>query len=739
MSMITRRRLNGEANKLSQQDKPAHDWYRFILSFPPHLVVDYLDRFGVGPEHTVLDPFCGTGTTVVECKKRGIPSIGIEANPMAHFASSVKVDWSVDPDSLLRHAEQVADAALEELSAAGIEDDPLFFPSANGHSTNQHIQLRQLPAETAGLLLAGSISPLPLHKTLVLLDHLKSSYDERFYRHEALALAKALVTSIGNLYFGPEVGVGAQKGDTPVVSAWLSGISAMVADLRKLRDQNTTSSIIHHTDARLVMNYIKPQSVDMVITSPPYPNEKDYTRTTRLETVILGFIQNKADLQALKRGLMRSNTRNVYKWDADDEWATGYPVIQALAEQIEARRIELGKTSGFEKLYGKVTKLYFGGMARQLAALRSVLRPGARLAYVVGDQASYLQVMIRTGQHLADIARFLDYEVDDIELFRTRLSTVTKEQLREEVVLLRWTGTKGHNIYLGGHGMSDETEANELQNLNTEEVVASIPLFTPSEPDKVASEEVFKEYDHIIEHVFRQCYATTPDLKELPFTLRDVVNAAAHLSLELRNPPDVTYTYRTGRSALPNTILAQGNWAIIGDGKGKYKFIRLTRSPYVTIPEDLKIIRILDATPQIVLKYQGKDEQGVLARIRYNRLIDTFTSLTTYHLQGHFRTALPGIGQVEIDDLYIGIDIDGNGYILPVEAKSETRKDQLGVVQITNMIKFARKYFPDLKVRPIGIKVLKNTFVFLEFNDTDDVEVVATERYKRYQLYSNPV
>jgi hypothetical protein len=107
---------------------------------------------------------------------------------------------------------------------------------------------------------------------------------------------------------------------------------------------------------------------------------------------------------------------------------------------IEQRRVELGKTSGFEKLYCKVTKLYFGGMARHLADLRSFLKPGAQLGYVVGDQASYLQVMIRTGQILADIAQSLGYEIVGIDLFRTRFATATKKEMREEVVVLRWPG-----------------------------------------------------------------------------------------------------------------------------------------------------------------------------------------------------------------------------------------------------------------------------------------------------------
>ena len=429
------RSANSEVNKLYPEDRAIHEWYRFVLSFPPHLVRDYLARFSVDHHHCVLDPFCGTGTVLVECKKLGIPSIGIEANPMAHFAAQVKVDWNLNPDHLLEHASQVAETAAVQLKSEGIEDIAFFQVMRND------VPLRTLSSELVKLLLTNSISPLPLHKTLVLLDCLKQHYDERYYSHERLALAKVLVYAISNLQFGPEVGVGAPKHDAPVVATWLSAIRAMVNDLRTVQSRRDTHANVHLADARDVVQVLAPNSIDVVITSPPYPNEKDYTRTTRLESVLLGFISNKAELQALKRGLVRSNTRGVYKDDTDDQWVAEHPEIQRIAEAIDARRIELGKTSGFERLYARVTKLYFGGIARHLADLRSALRPNAQLAYVVGDQASYLRVKIPTGQLLADIAQSLGYELVSIDLFRTRLATATKEQLREEVVVLRWPGT----------------------------------------------------------------------------------------------------------------------------------------------------------------------------------------------------------------------------------------------------------------------------------------------------------
>jgi len=432
-----------ENNKLYPQDRAAHDWYRFVLSFPPHLVRDYLVRFKTGSEQRVLDPFCGTGTTLVECKKLGITSVGVEANPLAHFASQVKVNWSPDPEGLYQHACHVAGAALKELREQGIEDETLPLFRAPKRRATFSPRLRTLPAEAQDLLLTDSISPLPLHKVLVLLDHLERFRCTEYYAHETLALAKALVYSVGNLQFGPEVGVGPAKEDATVIGAWLAGVRKMAEDIRFLQSKADVPSVVHLGDARGLPGGLKPHSVDAVITSPPYPNEKDYTRTTRLESVLLGFFRDKAGLRELKRTLVRSNTRGVYKGDDDDALVSENVEIQRIAESIEKRRVSLGKTSGFERLYPKVTKLYFGGMLRHLAALREALLPGAQLAYVVGDQASYLRVMIRTGQLLAGIAESLGYEVTGIDLFRTRLATATKEQLREEIVLLRWPGSRG--------------------------------------------------------------------------------------------------------------------------------------------------------------------------------------------------------------------------------------------------------------------------------------------------------
>lgn len=142
-------------------------------------------------------------------------------------------------------------------------------------------------------------------------------------------------------------------------------------------------------------------------------------------------------------------------------------------------------------------------------------------------------------------------------------------------------------------------------------------------------------------------------------------------------------------------------------------------------------ISIPDATPEIIRSYALDDEQALLAIVRYNRLIDTFLGLTTYSLQNHLRTTVKGVGQIEIDELYLGLDKDGCHYVIPVQAKGG--RDQIGVVQTTQDIRFVAQKFPGLRCRAISAQFMSENdeaiIALFELTLQDDRIVVVDERH----------
>ena len=260
------------------------------------------------------------------------------------------------------------------------------------------------------------------------------------------------------------------------------------------------------------------------------------------------------------------------------------------------------------------------------------LKQGAKLAYVVGDQASYLQVLIRTGELLAEIAEELGYRVLDLELFRTRPSTATGELLREEVLILEW---------------NDKRSLDSMNKKNNE----------------------MNRYDHLIEKVFFRNYKKGAKIVE--FDREEFAPIAEEMKITLpKNLGDIIYSYRY-RNKLPhsiNELLESGEeWIIRSVGRGKYQFAKSTIHRISPNPR-LASIKILDSTPEIIRRYALNDEQALLAILRYNRLVDIFLGVTCYPLQSHLRTTVAGMGQVETDEIYVGVNTKGMQFVIPVQA-----------------------------------------------------------------------
>src|SRR5216683_5284665 len=174
-------------------------------------------------------------------------------------------------------------------------------------------------------------------------------------------------------------------------------------------------------------------------------------------------------------------------------------------------------------------------------------------------------------------------------------------------------------------------------------------------------------YDTLILRIFKNHYKKGVDVFE--FDREELETVAAELKIKLpKNLGDVIYSFRY-RKDLPKQITetAYGNqqWIIVAAGRAKYRF-KLATLTRIVPREELVAIKIPDATPEIINAYALTDEQALLARVRYNRLIDIFLGITTYSLQTHLRTTVKEVGQIEIDEVYVGVDRQGRQYVLPV-------------------------------------------------------------------------
>lgn len=240
-------------------------------------------------------------------------------------------------------------------------------------------------------------------------------------------------------------------------------------------------------------------------------------------------------------------------------------------------------------------------------------------------------------------------------------------------------------------------------------------------------------YAQIVEAIFRRYWKKGKT--EFVFERAEIEEVCKELKIERpKNLGDVIYTFRY-RRALPKSILEtqpkDRGWLILGDGDARYRF-RLNRLTHIRPTNGLLIRKIPDATPEIISRYALGDEQALLAKVRYNRLIDIFLGITAYSLQNHLRTKIPNYGQIEIDELYVGLDSRGAQYIVPVQAKGG--KDVLGAIQTIQDLTFckAEERYADCIARAVSAQFLADdTIALFETSfDGNEVSIVCERHYK---------
>lgn len=238
-------------------------------------------------------------------------------------------------------------------------------------------------------------------------------------------------------------------------------------------------------------------------------------------------------------------------------------------------------------------------------------------------------------------------------------------------------------------------------------------------------------YQLLIEKVFFDHY--TKGDTEVVFEREELVSAAAKLGVTLpSNLGDVVYSVRY-RAEMPAAVLKtqpKGHeWVIEGAGRARYAF-RLTKINRIAPNPSLVTIKIPDATPEIISAHALSDEQALLAKVRYNRLIDVFLGIASYSLQNHLRTTVKGIGQIEIDEVYVGVDRSGRQFVIPVQAKGGA--DQLSSVQAKQDIACCAEKFPSLICRAISAQFMADDLIALfELTQEDDAIKVVDEAHYR--------
>jgi hypothetical protein len=404
--------LNGE----------VHNWYRLRLGYPDQLVAAIIDDFQLGPNQSTLDPFCGAGTTLVECMKRGIPSVGIDANPSSCLAARVKTNWRIRSSELVALMADVEDRheSLARRVTYLMSDPTCQYLTAGGFVRRGWISMEAL---LDGVAVKKAIEELPTNR----------AYKDCLL----LALIAEIVEGASNVKFGPELYCGKPRENADVLQGFCDRVQAMADDLDKVgRSEAAARAMVLHGDSRRCSSLLEPgQLFDSIICSPPYPTEHDYTRNSRLELAFLEFVSDRSSLRQVKQQMVRSHTKGIYASDRDRLFVHTNAMIQRLSRRLEAA--VAGKEYGFARLYPRVLKEYFGGMKRHLLSVKRFLKPRAMCAYVVGDQASYLRTHIPTARILADVAAEAGFQVVGIRRWRTRRATATAKRLAENILLLR--------------------------------------------------------------------------------------------------------------------------------------------------------------------------------------------------------------------------------------------------------------------------------------------------------------
>lgn len=407
---------------------PIHRWFRYQAGFSFELVSSFLDLFDIGEGDEVLDPFGGVGTTVVEAKKKGATAHGVEVHPFISWVAERKTDWDVDVSHLQeekKHIQSLVSQALKE------------------RDYNDYISDDEEPEFLYKVFDNDKLGKLYVIDEV--LEEFESEYSE-LYRMALVASLRDVCKA--NTVF-PYVQPSATKDSTPDPQETFSNKLSMVID-----DLNATlretelvgDSTIHNIDARNI-DTIEDESIDTVITSPPYLNNVDYADVTRLELYFLGYASTWGEMtDVVRTDLVNSSTVVLKGVPSDVEPRPELPdEIREEVVRIQSEILDIRDEKDYSgKRYDVMVAAYFNDMYDVMSSVYDKMKSGTHFVMVLGDSAPY-GVHVPTDIYLGKVADEIGFDFKDVYEIRERGDTWKsikgsrrhEVDLRESIVLLK--------------------------------------------------------------------------------------------------------------------------------------------------------------------------------------------------------------------------------------------------------------------------------------------------------------
>lgn len=393
----------------------CHNWYDYLEDFPYHLIEEKIKEYSIKEGSLIIEPFAGSGTTNVTAKMFNIKSIGFDANPLMTFISKVKTTWDIDLQILKKEIIKIAGKFLQNIH------------NFNKLNIGKDF-LERMPKKELNQWLSFA-----LQKEVVLLKHyIKEVKDMKIRNLLLLAMSRSCLDA-SYVSFCPGTTFYPFREKEEFWNLFTNKVIDIYSDLEKIQSKHTDSSkatLINDTCLN-AHKYINPNTIDLLITSPPYPNDLEYTRQTRLEMYLLDFVQSMDDVQKIKRTMVKGSTKLIYKESNSASFVKKFDSIQKVSNEIYEQTKD--KNWGFD--YPRMVREYFGDMYLCLEEFLPLMKNGSHYLLVVGDQ-TIKGVYIPVCDILIEMAYELGYSDAHKELFRIRRSTGHNISLPEEIVIL---------------------------------------------------------------------------------------------------------------------------------------------------------------------------------------------------------------------------------------------------------------------------------------------------------------